>query len=61
MLNKHGIPICNVRNKRKKLDEKLNTRTFTTTVEGVEVTAVIPDFSPIQELLIKNGWKEIDN
>ncbi|WP_107842047.1 hypothetical protein [Metasolibacillus meyeri] len=61
MLNKHGIPICNIGNKRKKPKEKLNTRTFLTTVEGVEVTAVIPDFSPIQELLIKNGWKEIDN
>ena len=62
-LNKNGIPFYTPKKKRKRervpLTDRLPMRRFALIDDVAEVEVVVPYFSPIVELLTKDGWKEI--
>lgn len=59
-VNKHGIPVQHKRSRRRreKPNFRLKQRTLITTVDGIEVTAVLADFAPVIKLLKSSGWRE---
>lgn len=62
-VNKNGIPFYTPKKKRKRervpLKDRLPMRRFALIDDVAEVEVVVPYFSPIVELLTKDGWKEI--
>ncbi|MGA4519614.1 hypothetical protein ACPA0F_20360 [Solibacillus silvestris] len=62
-VNKNGIPFYTPKRKRKRervpLTDRLPMRRFALIDDVAEVEVVVPYFSPIVELLAKDGWKEI--
>lgn len=62
-VNKNGIPFYTPKRKRKRervpLTDRLPMRRFALIDDVAEVEVVVPYFSPIVELLTKDGWKEI--
>ncbi|MER2047286.1 MAG: hypothetical protein ABTA23_03575 [Solibacillus sp.] len=62
-VNKNGIPFYTPKKKRKRervpLTDRLPMRRFALIDDVAEVEVVVPYFSPIVELLTKDGWKEI--
>lgn len=73
--NKNGIPIQFAGARAKQLEAErqaaakeakniqkynLSTKRFATVVDGVDIEAVIPNFSPIQGLLRAAGWREVE-
>jgi len=63
-VNKHGIPVASKRKsiKRQLQQEIHNILDFREFVEftrienGVEVTAVVPNFHPVVQAMIDDGW-----
>ena len=62
-VNKNGIAVQTqsarerLKKQRKKPEFELGKQTFYTIVDGVEVTAVIPNFSPVVAVLKDYGWE----
>ncbi|MER2153583.1 MAG: hypothetical protein ABS917_05315 [Solibacillus sp.] len=62
-LNKNGIPQWVPKHKRKRerkpLTIQLPMRRFALIDDEAEVEVVVPHFSPIVDVLTKDGWREI--
>ena len=61
--NKNGIAVQTPGRKRKRerkpLTDELGTRRFELIDDEAKVEIVVPYFSPILDLLLKDGWREI--
>ena len=57
--NKNGIAVQTPKKKRNKPNFHLPMRKFVLIDDEAEVEVVVPCFSPILELLEKDGWREI--
>jgi len=60
-VNKNGIPVHTPKKiHREKPEFNLGQVKYISTVEGVEVSIVLPDFSPIKKLARSFGWVKVD-
>ena len=61
-VNKNGIPVHTPKkkHKRERPDFQLGQVKYISIVEGVEVSIVLPDFSPIKKLARSFGWVKVD-
>lgn len=61
--NKNGIPVYTPgkKNKRQRIkpEFELGKRKFALISDEADVEIIVPDFSPVIELMISDGWKEI--
>ena len=58
--NKHGIPVITPKKRRKKNMNHLNHKEFAEfirIVDGIEVTVVVLNFTPIVQAMKEDGWK----
>ncbi|MER1998817.1 MAG: hypothetical protein ABS882_03510 [Lysinibacillus sp.] len=60
-VNKNGIAIATPKKsqKRKKPNFHLPMRKFVLIDDEAEVEVVVPHFSPILDVLIKDGWRDV--
>ena len=61
-VNKNGIPVHTPKKMHigERPDFQLGQVKYTSTVEGIEVSIVLPDFSPIKKLARSFGWVKVD-
>ena len=61
-VNKNGIPVHTPKKKQQaeRPEFNLGQVKYISTVEGVEVSIILPDFSPIKKLARSFGWVKVD-
>ena len=61
-VNKNGIPVHTPKKShfRERPNLQLGQVEYISTVEGIEVAIVLPDFSPIKKLARSFGWQKVE-
>ena len=61
-VNKNGIPVHTPKkaHQGERPNFELGQVKYISTVEGVEVSIILPDFSPIKKLARSFGWVKVD-